>query len=68
MRQYSGQAASEGTKERFKFPLKTGQAGLSLAFDLPTQIGLGSDDPLSEDGKGKISEFIQQKIKPGGNP
>ena len=49
MRQYSGQATSESTNERFKFLLKNGQTGLSLAFDLPTQIGLDSDDPFAED-------------------
>ena len=53
MRQYSGQSTSESTNERFKYLLKNGQTGLSLAFDLPTQIGLDSDMPLAEGRRGK---------------
>ena len=45
MRQYTGMATSEETNDRFKFLLESGQTGLSLAFDLPTQLGLDSDDP-----------------------
>jgi len=58
MRQYSGQATSESTNERFKFLLKNGQTGLSLAFDLPTQIGLDSDDPFAEDDVGKLGVAV----------
>ena len=58
MRQYSGQATSESTNERFKFLLKNGQTGLSLAFDLPTQIGLDSDNPLAEDDVGKLGVAV----------
>lgn len=58
MRQYSGQATSESTNERFKFLLKNGQTGLSLAFDLPTQVGLDSDDPLAEDDVGKLGVAV----------
>ena len=54
MRQYSGQSTSDSTNERFKYLLKNGQTGLSLAFDLPTQIGLDSDMPLAEDDVGKL--------------
>jgi methylmalonyl-CoA mutase N-terminal domain/subunit len=58
MRQYAGQATPESTNERFKFLLKNGQTGLSLAFDLPTQVGLDSDDPLAEDDAGKLGVAV----------
>ncbi|MHB9097686.1 MAG: methylmalonyl-CoA mutase family protein, partial [Syntrophales bacterium] len=58
MRQYSGQATPESTNERFKYLLKNGQTGLSLAFDLPTQIGLDSDMPLAEDDVGKLGVAV----------
>ncbi|MBJ7249038.1 MAG: methylmalonyl-CoA mutase [Thermoleophilia bacterium] len=47
MRQYAGFASAEETNERFKLLLERGQTGLSTAFDLPTQLGLDSDDPRS---------------------
>ncbi|MFQ6050771.1 MAG: methylmalonyl-CoA mutase [Candidatus Hydrothermarchaeota archaeon] len=47
MRQYSGFGTAEETNERFKYLLEQGQTGLSIAFDLPTQIGLDSDHPLA---------------------
>ena len=53
MRQYSGFAKAEECNERYKFLLKTGQTGLSVAFDLPTQIGYNSDHPL---GKGEVGK------------
>ncbi len=58
MRQYSGQSTSESTNERFKYLLKNGQTGLSLAFDLPTQIGLDSDMSLAEDDVGKLGVAV----------
>jgi methylmalonyl-CoA mutase N-terminal domain/subunit len=58
MRQYSGQSTPESTNERFKYLLKNGQTGLSLAFDLPTQIGLDSDMPLAEDDVGKLGVAV----------
>ena len=58
MRQYSGQSTSDSTNERFKYLLKNGQTGLSLAFDLPTQIGLDSDMPLAEDYVGKLGVAV----------
>ena len=58
MRQYSGQATADSTNERFKYLLKNGQTGLSLAFDLPTQIGLDSDMPLAEDDVGKLGVAV----------
>lgn len=45
MRQYAGFGTAEDTNKRFKYLLQQGQMGLSVAFDLPTQIGLDSDDP-----------------------
>ncbi len=53
MRQYAGFASAEETNERFRLLLERGQTGLSVAFDLPTQLGLDSDDPraLGEVGR-----------------
>ncbi len=53
MRQYAGFASAEETNERFRLLLDRGQTGLSVAFDLPTQLGLDSDDPqaLGEVGR-----------------
>jgi len=53
MRQYAGFATAEATNERFRYLLDRGQTGLSTAFDLPTQLGLDSDDPraLGEVGR-----------------
>jgi methylmalonyl-CoA mutase N-terminal domain/subunit len=48
MRQYSGFGSAEQTNRRFKFLLQRGQTGLSVAFDLPTQMGYDSDHPLAE--------------------
>ncbi len=47
MRQYAGFGSAEETNERFRYLLDHGQTGLSTAFDLPTQMGLDSDDPMS---------------------
>jgi methylmalonyl-CoA mutase N-terminal domain/subunit len=47
MRQYAGFASAEETNRRFRLLLDRGQTGLSVAFDLPTQLGLDSDDPLA---------------------
>ena len=47
MRQYAGFASAEETNARFRYLLERGQTGLSIAFDLPTQLGLDSDDPRS---------------------
>ncbi len=58
MRQYAGEATAEATNERFKFLLGQGQTGLSVAFDLPTQIGLDPDDPMAEDDVGKVGVNI----------
>ena len=58
MRQYAGFATSENTNSRFKFLLDQGQTGLSLALDLPTQLGLDSNDPLAKDDVGKLGVAI----------
>jgi len=58
MRQYSGFSTSENTNSRFKFLLEQGQTGLSLALDLPTQLGLDSDDPLAKDDVGRLGVAI----------
>jgi methylmalonyl-CoA mutase N-terminal domain/subunit len=53
IRQYAGFASAEETNTRFRYLLERGQTGLSIAFDLPTQLGLDSDDPraLGEVGR-----------------
>ena len=54
MRQYSGYASAEESNRRFRYLLEQGQTGLSIAFDLPTQIGYDSDDPLAQGEVGKV--------------
>jgi methylmalonyl-CoA mutase, N-terminal domain len=54
MRQYAGFTSARATNERFHYLLKQGQTGLSVAFDLPTQIGYDSDDAMSEGEVGKV--------------
>jgi methylmalonyl-CoA mutase N-terminal domain/subunit len=58
MRQYSGFATARETNQRFRFLLDQGQTGLSIAFDLPTQIGYDSDDPLAQGEVGKVGVAI----------
>jgi methylmalonyl-CoA mutase N-terminal domain/subunit len=57
MRQYAGFGSAKGTNERFKLLLDAGQTGLSVAFDLPTQMGLDSDSPraLGEVGRAGVA-------------
>jgi len=54
MRQYAGFASARETNERFKYLLEQGQTGLSVAFDLPTQMGYDSDDPIVLGEVGKV--------------
>ena len=54
MRQYSGYATAAETNRRFRYLLEQGQTGLSVAFDLPTQIGYDSDDPAALGEVGKV--------------
>ena len=58
MRQYAGFADAEESNRRYKFLLEQGQTGLSVAFDLPTQIGYDSDDPVAEGEVGKVGVAI----------
>jgi len=58
MRQYAGFATADESNERYKYLLSQGTTGLSVAFDLPTQIGLDSDDPLAAGEVGKVGVAI----------
>jgi methylmalonyl-CoA mutase N-terminal domain/subunit len=58
MRQYAGFATAEESNQRYKYLLEQGQTGLSVAFDLPTQIGYDSDHSLSEGEVGKVGVAI----------
>lgn len=58
MRQYAGFATARESNERYKYLLSQGTTGLSVAFDLPTQIGLDSDDPLALGEVGKVGVAI----------
>src|ERR1051326_5626416 len=58
MRQYARYATAEESNARYKFLLSQGTTGLSVAFDLPTQIGLDSDDPLAAGEVGKVGVAI----------
>ena len=58
MRQYAGYASAEESNARYKYLLAQGTTGLSVAFDLPTQIGLDSDDALAAGEVGKVGVAI----------
>ena len=58
MRQYAGFATAEESNKRYKYLLAQGQTGLSVAFDLPTQVGYDSDHGLSEGEVGKVGVAI----------
>lgn len=58
MRQYSGFSTAEETNARFRFLLERGQSGLSVAFDLPTQMGHDPDAPLAAGEVGKVGVSI----------
>src|SRR5436189_6267745 len=72
IRQYAGFASAEETNERFRYLLERGQTGLSIAFDLPTQLGLDSDDPraLGEVGRTgvAIDSLADMEVLLGGLP
>jgi methylmalonyl-CoA mutase N-terminal domain/subunit len=57
-RQYTGFGAPQETNERFKLMISHGQTGLNVAFDLPTQMGLDSDDPLAEGEVGRVGMAV----------
>jgi methylmalonyl-CoA mutase N-terminal domain/subunit len=58
MRQYAGYATAEESNERYRYLLSAGQTGLSVAFDLPTQIGYDPDDPMALGEVGKVGVSI----------
>jgi methylmalonyl-CoA mutase N-terminal domain/subunit len=58
MRQYAGFGSAEDTNKRYRYLLDHGQTGLSVAFDLPTQIGYDSDHPLAQGEVGKVGVAI----------
>src|SRR3954466_3584782 len=58
MRQYAGYATAEESNARYRYLLERGQTGLSVAFDLPTQMGYDSDHPMAEGEVGKVGVAI----------
>jgi len=58
MRQYAGYASAEESNRRYRYLLEQGQSGLSVAFDLPTQIGYDADDPIARGEVGKVGVSI----------
>ncbi len=58
MRQYAGFSTAEESNKRYRYLIESGSTGLSCAFDLPTQIGYDSDDPISEGEVGKVGVAI----------
>jgi methylmalonyl-CoA mutase N-terminal domain/subunit len=58
MRQYTGFGNAADTNARFRYLIDNGQTGLNVAFDLPTQIGLDSDDPLAEGEVGRVGMAV----------
>lgn len=58
MRQYAGFATPRETNQRFKYLIENGQTGLNVAFDLPSQMGLDSDDPRSEGEVGRVGMAV----------
>ncbi len=74
MRQYAGFGSAEETNRRFRYLLERGQTGLSVAFDLPTQMGYDSDDPMARGEVGRVGvpiatvadmELLLDGIDPG---
>ena len=58
MRNYAGFGTAEDTNQRYRYLLEQGMVGLSMAFDLPTQLGYDSDDPQSEGAVGKVGVAV----------
>src|SRR5215467_4775156 len=58
MRQYAGFGSARDSNRRYRYLLEQGQTGLSIAFDLPTQMGYDSDDPLARGEVGKVGVAI----------
>ena len=61
MRQYAGYASAEESNQRYRYLLAQGQSGLSVAFDLPTQIGYDADDPIALGEVGKVGVSISSR-------
>lgn len=61
MRQYAGFGTAEESNQRYRYLLNQGQTGLSVAFDLPTQIGYDSDHPMAEGEVGKVGVAIDSR-------
>lgn len=62
MRQYAGFGTAEESNERFRYLLRQGQTGLSIAFDLPTQMGYDSDHPMAEAEVGKAGVAVDSLL------
>jgi methylmalonyl-CoA mutase N-terminal domain/subunit len=62
MRQYSGFGTAKETNERFRYLIANGQTGLNVAFDLPTQIGLDSDDPMAAGEVGRVGMAVDSLL------
>ena len=58
MRQYAGYASAEESNQRYRYLLQQGQTGISVAFDLPTQLAMDADDPLATGEVGKVGVSI----------
>ena len=58
MRQYAGYASAQESNKRYRYLLEQGQTGLSVAFDLPTQLGYDADHPLAEGEVGKVGVSV----------
>jgi len=58
MRMYAGFGTAEDTNQRFRYLLQQGMPGLSMAFDLPTQLGYDSDDPLAQGSVGRVGVAV----------
>ncbi len=65
MRQYAGFGTAEESNQRYQYLLNQGQTGLSVAFDLPTQIGYDSDHPMAEGEVGKVGVAIDSHTRHG---
>ena len=66
IRQYAGYGTAAETNRRFRFLIDQGQPGLSTAFDLPTQMGLDSDDPRAEGEVGRVGRRDRLDPRHGG--
>ena len=63
MRQYAGFGTARATNERFRLLLDAGQTGLSVAFDLPTQMGIDSDSPRALGEVGRVGVALQRRLE-----